>query len=322
MIPPKLKDGDQIRVIAPSESVPDKLTPELIERGIKRLESLGLEVSFGKYVYEKDGFDTASPQQRLDDLHDAFSDPNVKAILAMIGGSSANQLLKHIDYDLIKKNPKIFCGLSDLTEISSALYVKSGLVTYYGPHFTMLASSKLIDYSLESMKATFFYEEPVNLTPSSHFLNSSWDEEVIVNSSFWAINTGEAEAESIGGNLMTLNFLLGNQYFPNIRNCILYIEENHLIDHKGVQKEIQEIINHPDGDKIAGIIIGRFQTQTGMSRELVTRMIRSKKEFNHIPVVANVDISHTAPMASIPFGGRIKLKVDDDQNIDIQVIRH
>lgn len=322
MIPPKLKKGDQIRIIAPSESLSEKITPELKDRGIKRLESLGLRVSFGKFVEEKDAFDTASIEHRLEDLHEAFVDPNVKAILAMIGGSSANQLLKHIDYDLIKNNPKVFCGLSDLTEISSALYVKSELVTYYGPHFTMLASSKLIDYSLEYMKKTFFSEESVPLHPSSHYLNTSWDDEVIVNNDFWSINEGEVEAKCIGGNLMTLNFLLGNKFFPDIKNCILYIEENHIIDYKGVQKELQEVLNHPNGDKISGILIGRFQTETEMSRDLVTKMIKSKPELKEVPVVANIDISHTAPMLTIPFGGKIKMKIEKNDKINIELTKH
>lgn len=190
MIPQKLKKGDNIRIIAPSESLSPQLTEDLRERGVKRLESLGLKVSFGKYVEERDDFDTATIEQRLEDLHDAFKDNSVQAILAVIGGSSANQLLKRIDYKLIKKNLKIFCGLSDLTEISSALYEKSGLVTYYGPHFTMLAASKLIDHSLENMKETFFSEAPVKITPPDHFLDSQWEDEVIVNNNFWTINEG------------------------------------------------------------------------------------------------------------------------------------
>lgn len=319
MIPEKLKPNDEIRVIAPSESVSPKLTDEIKQRGIERLESLGLRVSFGKYVEERNDFHTASVEHRLEDLHEAFRDPSVKAILALIGGSSANQLLKNIDYDLIKNNPKIFCGLSDLTEISSALYVKTGLVTYYGPHFTMLAASKLIDHSLENMKKTFFSEEPVNLQPPEHFLNSHWDDEVIVNNGFWTINEGEAEAKSIGGNMMTLNFLLGNVFFPEIKNCILYIEENHLIDFKGVQKELQEVLNHPHGDTIKGIILGRFQKETELSRELISKMIKSKKELIGVPVIANVDISHTAPMVSVPFGGKIYMQAKPNDEVTIEI---
>ena len=322
MIPEKLKEGDKIRIIAPSESFPKKMTEELKQNGIKRLESLGLEVSFGKYVEVSNDFDTASVEQRLEDLHEAFEDPSVKAILAVIGGSSANQLLKHIDYNLIKKHPKIFCGLSDLTELSTAIYRKAEVVTYYGPHFTMLASSKIIDYSLENMKDIFFSEDPVELTPSEYFLNTTWDEEMILNSTFWTIQEGEAEADCIGGNLMTFNFMLGNNFSPDIRSKIIYIEENHLIDYKGVQKELHEILNHPDSRTIRGLIIGRFQKETGMSRELLTKMIKSKKELEGIPVIANVDISHTSPIVSLPYGGRIKMKAGANDETKITVTKH
>lgn len=322
MIPNKLKAGDHIRVIAPSEGFSPKLTNDLKERGIQRLKSLGLKVSFGKYIDEQNEFDSASVEHRLYDLHEAFKDNSIQAILSANGGSSANQLLKHIDYELIKNNPKVFCGLSDLTEITTALYLKSDLVTYYGPHFSMLAASKIMNHSLENMKKTLFSEEPVVLYPSEHYLNSKWDDELIVNNPYWCINNGEAEAKCMGGNLMTFNFLLGNNFMPDFKNCILYLEENKIVDKKGVQKELQEILNHPDADTIKGIIIGRFQKETGMSRELLTTMIKSKKELEGVPVIGNVGFSHTAPMVSIPFGGRIKLSAKDNDKVSIKIVEH
>lgn len=322
MIPKKLKAGDNIRVIAPSEGLAPKLSKELRERGIKRLESLGLNVSFGKYLDEQDEFDSATVEHRLHDLHEAFKDPGIQAILSANGGSSANQLLKHIDYDLIRDNPKVFCGLSDLTEITSSIYAKTKLVTYYGPHFSMLSASKIMDHSLENMRKTFFTEKPVKLQPSEHFLNDQWEDELIVNSPFWTINEGEAEAQCMGGNLMTFNFLLGNEFMPDFRNCILYLEENHIVDKKGVQKEIQEILNHPYGDTIKGILIGRFQRETGMSRKLLTTIIKTKKELEGIPVIGNVDFSHTAPMVSVPFGGKIKMKAGKNDDVTIVITEH
>ena len=322
MIPKKLKRGDHIRIIAPSESLSLKLKKNLRERGIKRLETLGLEVSFGKYIDENDEFDSSSVEQRLEELHDAFEDPGVQAVLAANGGSSANQLLKHIDYEKIRENPKIFCGLSDLTELSSAIYRKTGLVTYYGPHFSMLAAAKIMDLSIKSMRDTFFSEEEILLEPAEFYLNTRWDDEVIVNNGFWTINEGEAEGLALGGNLMTFNFLMGNQFFPEMKDCILYVEENHLIDYKGVQKELREVLNHPDHTEIKGVVIGRFQKETEMSRERLHTMIRSMKELEGLPVVANVDISHTAPIFSIPFGGRLRIRAGKDDNVRMVVTEH
>src|SRR3989344_421404 len=112
IIPAKLKKGDEVRIIAPGLSFAI-LSEETIKIATGRLNELGLKVSFGKHIGEKDEFTSSSIESRLDDLHEAFSDKNVKAILTVIGGFNSNQLLRYLDYGLIKSNPKIFCGYSD-----------------------------------------------------------------------------------------------------------------------------------------------------------------------------------------------------------------
>ena len=322
MIPPKLKAGDHVRVIAPSHSFSPKFSRELRKQAEKRLKELDLTVSYGKHVDELDDFKTTTVKHRLEDLHDAFADPEVQAIIPARGGSSANQLLKHIDYNLIKKNPKIFCGLSDITELANAIYAKTGMVSYYGPHFTMLGASKLVDYSIVNMKKTFFSDESVHLQPSNYYCNSDWDREVIVNEGFWTINEGKTEAKSIGGNLLTFSILTGSEFMPDIEGSILFLEDNKIIDFRGVQKELQSILNHPQGDKIRGLVIGRFQRQTGMTRELLTRIIKSKEELKGVPVVGNVDFGHTAPMVTFPIGGTIKLEAKRDDAVKIAILKH
>lgn len=222
MIPPKLKPGDEIRVIAPAESFFPQFKKEMRARGIKKLEDLGLKVSFGKYVDERDSFDTASVNHRLEDLHNAVKDPHVRAIMAANGGSAANQLLKHIDYPLLEEHPKVFCGLSDITELTSAIYAKTSIVTYYGPHFTMVGATRLIDHSIEKMKKTFFIKDPFALVPPEYYSNSEWDREMILNDGFWTINPGKAEGISNGGNLLTFNLLLGYEYMPSMEGAILF----------------------------------------------------------------------------------------------------
>lgn len=322
MIPKKLKKGDHLRVIAPSESFFPKFTKEMENRAVRKLEEMGLKVSFGKHVRELNDFDSASVEHRLEDLHDAFADPDVQAIISANGGASVNQLLQEIDYDLIKNNPKIICGLSDLTELALAIYQQTGLVTYYGPHFSMLGAAVIADPAYENMEKMFFSEEPVALKPAQFYNDSAWDKEKILNDGFWTINEGEAEAESVGGNLLTINFSLGSRFMPPIEDKILFIEENKVIDYKGVQKEVQELLNHPAGESIKGVIIGRFQKETKMDRDLLTTMIKSKKEWRDIPVVGNVDCSHTAPMLSLPIGGRVKMSVKANDEVEIVVTKH
>jgi len=101
MIPEKLKQGDEIRIIAPSRSLA-LLSQENKDLATKKLEELGFKVTFGFNVDEKDEFISSSIESRVKDIHDAFSDKNVKAILTVIGGFNCNQLLSYLDYDLIK----------------------------------------------------------------------------------------------------------------------------------------------------------------------------------------------------------------------------
>lgn len=322
MIPERLNKDDHIRIIAPAESFSSKFSDQMKQQGVDRLNKLGLKVSFSDHVHEKNTFLTADIKHRLNDLHEAFEDDDVNAVLSANGGSSANQLLKHLDYDLIKRNPKIFCGLSDITELTSAIHTQTGLVTYYGPHFTMLAASKKADEMLKNMKETFFSEEPVLLKAPEFYLNSEWDDEEILNKGYWTINEGEAEGKCIGGNMLTFNFLLGYQFVPPMKDCILFLEENHIIDYRGIQKEIQQILNHPQGREIKGLIIGRFQRKSKMSRKKLTEMIHSKKELANLPVVGNVDCGHTVPNYTFPFGGSLRFSAREGDKVKIELVKH
>lgn len=311
-----------MRVIAPAHGFSPQFTDTMKAQAEKKLGELGLTVSYGNYVWERNGFDTTTIEKRLEDLHDAFANPDVRCIIPAMGGSSANQLLKHIDYELIKNNPKVFCGLSDITALADALYEKTGIVTYYGPHFTMLGASKLVDYSLEHIKKTFFSAEAFSLQPSGHYCDSEWDSQKIVNEDgFWPVNQGEAEGKSIGGNLLTINFLLGSEFMPDMKDTILFLEANKVIDHKDVQNTLQAILNQPNSDRIRGMIFGRFQKKTSMTRDLFTQMIKSKKELEGVPVVGNLDFGHTVPMLTFPIGGKVKMEVQE-KGAKVEILEH
>ena len=148
MIPEKLKAGDEVRVIAPSRSMVI-LGEDCKKIATQKLEALGLKVTFAKYVMEADSdYLCTSVEHRAEDLNEAFRDKNVKAILTVIGGFNSNQILDFIDYEVIKQNPKIFCGFSDITALSNAIHAKTGLVTYSGPHYSsfgMLKGSGMAD---------------------------------------------------------------------------------------------------------------------------------------------------------------------------------
>ena len=174
LIPNKLKAGDEVRVIAPSRSM-TILGEDCKKIATERLEALGLKVTFGKHVMEADpDYMCASRDARVEDLNEAFRDENVKAILTVIGGFNSNQLLDYIDYEAIKNNPKIFCGFSDITALSNAIYAKTGVVTYSGPHYSSFGMLKGFEYSLEYFKKMFFQDEEFEVVASKEWSDEPW----------------------------------------------------------------------------------------------------------------------------------------------------
>lgn len=318
IVPAKLRQGDEVRVIAPSTSH-SILSQENIELSTLRLEQMGLKVSFGKHINETNSLMTSSIESRIEDLHEAFSDVNVKAILTSIGGYQANQLLSYIDYDLIKDNPKIFCGYSDITALSSAIYAKSGLITYSGIHFSSFGMEKGFEYSLDYFKKMFFDEAAsIEIQPSIEWSNDAWymdqvNRNFYPNEGYLIINEGECEGTVIGGNLCTLNLLQGTEYMPSLEDAVLFIEDDKLTCPKTFDRDLQSLIHQPGFSSVKGILIGRFEVVSNVSKELIQTIIHTKRELSHIPVVANADFGHTSPMFTFPIGGKVTLRAKQNE---------
>ncbi len=320
MIPQKLKPGDEVRVIAPSRSMAI-IGEDCKEIATKRLEELGLKVTFGKYIDEVADSDylIASTEHRAEDLNDAFADKNVKAILTVIGGFNSNQILDLIDYETIKQNPKIFCGFSDITVLSEAIYARTGLVTYSGPHYSSFGMEKGFEYEMEYFKKMFFQEDEFELTSSEEWSDDAWfmdqeNREFIKNDGMFVINDGQAEGEMVGGNLCTLNLLQGTKYMPNIENKILFLEDdgseaaNFLVT---FDRDLQSLIHTPEFKTVKALVLGRAQKASNMTKEKWTKMIKNKPELKNIPVIAGADFGHTTPIFTFPIGGYAKLKAKE-----------
>ena len=172
IFPIKLKAGDKVRVIAPSQSL-SIISQESGEIADKKFKELGLNLSFGKHVEETDEFASSSIESRVEDLHEAFRDENIKAVLTVIGGFNSNQLLRYIDWDLIKSNPKILCGFSDITALNNAFFTKTGLITYSGPHYSSFGQKLYFDYTMDYFKKCLFSEEMFELKPSKLLIKLS-----------------------------------------------------------------------------------------------------------------------------------------------------
>ena len=326
--PPKLKPGDEIRVIAPARSL-GIISDETRKIANQRFNDLDLKLTFGKNVDEIDDFKSSSIESRIEDLDEAFSDKNVKAIITVIGGFNSNQLLDYIDWNLIKNNPKILCGYSDITVLNNAIFAETGLVTYSGPHYSSFGMKLYFDYTLEYFKKCLFSDEPFAIEPSANWTDDQWykdqeDRKLIKNNGWFVINQGKASGVILGSNLCTLNLLQGTKYFPRLKNSILFIEEDELAGKFAAvefDRNLQSLIHQKDFDGVQGIIIGRFQKGSEISNDLLNQIIKSKKELNSMPIIANVDFGHTDPRITFPIGGEIELSVAKGDS-EIRIIKH
>lgn len=323
--PPKLQSGDEIRVISPAQSI-EILSPENQHYAIKQLESLGLKISFGKHVNECDMFNSSSVESRIKDLHDAFSDKNVKGILTVIGGFNSNQLLEYIDYNLIKNNPKILCGFSDITALGNAIYAKTGLITYSGLQFSSFAMQKGNSFSIEYFKKMLFNKTSFEIPPSEEWSDDKWfknqnNREFINNEGYWIINEGAAEGKILGGNLCTFQLLHGTTFMPDLKDSIIFAEDDAYTngcDDVEFDRNLQSLIQQPNFNHVKALIIGRFQKASKMSFKKLEYIIRTKKELDNIPVIANADFGHTTPIFTFPIGSKANL-IAKNKEVQLQI---
>jgi len=317
MISAKLQSGDEIRVVSPATSLA-VISVENRQIAHEALQYLGFKVTYGINVAECDVFNSSTVAARLEDLHQAFADPQVRGILTSIGGFNSNQLLQGLDYDLIQANPKVFCGYSDITALSNAIYAKTGLVTYSGPHFSTFGMHRGLDYTLTAFKNCLMDDRPCAVLPSDQWSDDAWYSDQInrtfeENPGFLTLNEGQAEGTLIGGNLCTLNLLQGTEFMPSLADQIVLLEDDYESQPLTFDRDLQSLLHQPGFEQVRGLLIGRFQHASHMTQELLTQIIRSKPALDKIPVLANADFGHTTPHFTFPIGGRGRLVVEGEQ---------
>lgn len=311
IFPQKLKVGDEVRIIAPAFSY--QIIGEYVRKiATERLEQMGLKVSFGKNLGIIDSFVSSPVDARIKDLHDAYSDDKVKAVFTVIGGFNSNQLLDLIDYDLIKQNPKMLIGYSDIAALQNAILAKTGVVSYYGPHFSSLGMKHGADYTVDYLKQILFDAAPISVQPCKEwsddpewFINQE-DRHFNKNDGFWVINSGSATGTLIGGEMTTFQLLYGTQYMPAGNDLILALEieggNKYVLD-----RILQSTIHQPWFKNIRGLLIGRTDSKSEISKDDIISIFNIHPELKNIPVIANVDFGHTYPMAALPLGGTLSI---------------
>lgn len=325
IIPDKLKPGDEIRVISLSKSL-GIVSQEIQDIAINQLQKMGLVVTFSENSSKRDEFDSASVEERIEDIHRAFLDRNVKAIITSIGGYNSNQLLSSLRYDLIQDNTKILCGYSDISALSNAIYKKTGLVTYSGPHFSSFGMKKGIKYTIDYFKKCLFDDTPYSILPSSDWSDDEWylnqeDRHFIGNRGYLVVNEGNFTGKLIGGNLCTFSLLRGTEYMPDFKESILFLEEDDSSTPEVFDRQLESIIQQPHFSKLKGILLGRFQKKSNISDDLLLRILSTKRKLAGVPIIANLDFGHTTPQLTLPIGGVLQVEATRSR-IDLSVITH
>ena len=293
--PKRLLKGDLIGVISPASTSEDIIK---FENGVRYLEKNGYRVEVGKNVGRYHGYLAGDDNLRLNDLHYMFSKKEVKAIICVRGGYGSPRLLDKIDYKLIRNNPKIFVGYSDVTALNMAFFHKTGLITFNGPMVSVDFGDEISSFTEDN-----FWEILTSNKKLGRVKLPNDDK-------LFQLAKGSDTGRIIGGNLSLLASLQGTDYFPNIKDKILFLEDvgelPFRIDRMLNQLRLSNVFN-----QIKGIILGAFIDchETDPLKKTLTlgEVVDDYLSKLKIPVVYNFPNGHVKDMVTIPNGIKIKL---------------
>ncbi len=299
--PPALKTGDTIAISSPAGAVWE------IEQVVKFksiIETLGLKVKLGQTLKEKFGYFSGSDELRAKELNDFFSDKEVKGIFCMKGGWGCARILDKLDYELIKNNPKVIMGFSDITSLLIAINSKTGLVTFHGP----VGNSGWNDFSVDYIKRVLMKKE---------FVTYSYPEKD--EDKPYSINQGKAKGILVGGNLTVLSGIIGSQYLPDWKNKILFLEEAkeepYSIDRMLTQLKLAGVLNN-----ISGFVFGKCvkcDAEEPKKAFLLKEVLEQHIKPLGIPAFYGAMIGHIENKYTIPIGIEAEI---DAQNYSIKLL--
>ncbi len=317
--PRRLHAGDTMRVVAPASSM-DLLDEATVNRGVENLRKLGFNVDLSPNTRRRYGHASGTTEQRAADLMDAFTDRNVDAIMCVWGGWNSNDIIDLLDYGVIRKQPKVFIGYSDITVLNVALLEKAGLVNFQGPALMTFTHAHLMDWEVEDFKkATMSTTAPRTLEAAPTYIDDPYyythpdkPPRGAINPGWKTYRSGEAEGRLVGGHLGTLLALAGTDYWPRLKNRILFVEEDEEGGPTGrIAREFRQLRQTGAFDEISALVVGRTPSVAGLkegdSLEMILDDCLGEYDF---PVVTGVDIGHTNPIATIPVGILATLDAD------------
>lgn len=299
IVPYKLEKGDTIGVIAPSGPIIGKNINEIMNAK-KKVEDDGFKVKFSKNLFSNTNIYSATAKEKAEDIKLMFADEEVKMIWCAKGGNNANSVFEYIDYKLIKNNPKIICGYSDITSLTNIISAKTGLVTFNGTNFKTIATDET-DYSYNEIKKRFL----------RGILEIGTDTE-----EYQAIKEGKVEGKLIGGNLSLIKGLIAGKYKIDFRNKILFLEElGYESAPEFVSNSLYYMKQNGVFDKIKGIWLGNYEHESRISLEqILLDVIGNEYSF---PIVKSNNFGHIETKTVIPIGTKAKIDTSKKQKIEL-----
>ena len=302
IIPERIKIGDIIGVVAPSNPILRENIEE-INRAKKIIESLGFKVKFSKNLFAHTNGYSATAHEKAEDINEMFADKEVKMIWCAKGGENSNSTFEYLDYNIIKENPKIVCGYSDITSLTNIITEKTGLVTFSGTNFKTIATDET-DYSLKEALKRF-------VDGSLEFGETQQGYQII--------QRGIAEGQLIGGNLSLTRGMIEGKYSIDFTDKILFLEELGFETGPALASNyLYYMKQNGVFDKVRGIWIGNYTHESGIKLEdIVIDVIGN--EFKG-PIIKSENFGHIETKTVIPIG--TKARIDTNQEIKIQLLEN
>ena len=292
MLANKLNYGDTIGVVGVSNSLLLNNKYNNFIRAKQFFENKNFKIKFGKYVEEDYYGSCGTKEQKAEDFMKMFLDDEVKAIICLEGGQTCNTFLDLLDYEEIKKHPKILVGYSDITVLLQAIYKKTGLTTFSGPDFMSFGEQKA--------------EEQYKIFEDA-FINKRLDK--FNNENKKIIRNGNTSGKIIGTNLGCMMYLLGTEYLPNMNDNILFIE-SYKTSPNECQRRFAHLKQYGIFDKINGVVIGYnydLQKDGNTYPQMENILLEYTKEYK-FPIIKCNSFGHKIVNSIIPIGGNVKIE--------------
>ena len=329
--PKRLKPGDRVAAISLSWGGPGTF-PYRYEAGKRQFErEFGVHVVETRHALRDADWLAKNPQARAEDLMEAFSDPSVSGVISTIGGDDSIRLLRHIDLDVIKSNPKVFLGYSDTT-VSHLACFKAGLGSFYGPSFMagFAENGGMFPYMVDAVRRACFSSEPMGrLGPAPE----GWTVEKLE----WADPQNQArqrqlhpatpwrflqgtqvsEGALFGGCLEVLEWLRGTAVWPDpsrLRGAILFLETSEEAPPpSAVERALRSYAATGVLQRLSGLLFGRPGgaevpvEQFDEYDRAILQVVKEEEGLCDLAIVTRMDFGHTDPMCVLPYGVRTRI---------------